>query len=66
MDSLSQGEPHVLKVRNIGDRYRKEVTPQIRLQGKWLLNTGIRADSHVQITNPRDGELVIKSLDNQA
>ena len=66
MDSLFQGEPHVLKVRNIGDRYWKEVIPQIRLQGKWLLNTGIRADSHVQITNPRDGELVIKSLDNQA
>ena len=66
MDSLSQGEPNVLKVRNIGDRYLKEVTPQIRLQGKWLLNTGIRPDSHVQITNPRKGELVIKSLDDQA
>jgi len=66
MDSLSQGEPHVLKVRNAGDRYRKEVIPQIRLQGKWLLNTGIRPDSHVQITNPRKGELVIKSLDDQA
>lgn len=66
MDSQSQGEPHVLKVRNIGDRYRKEVIPQIRLQGKWLLNAGIRPDSHVQITNPHDGELVIKSLDDQA
>ena len=66
MDSLSPCKPHVLKVRNIGDRYRKEVTPQIRLQGKWLLNTGIRPDSHVQITNPRNGELVIKSLDDQA
>jgi len=66
MDSLSQGEPHMLKVRNIGDRYLKEVTPQIRLQGKWLLNTGIRPDTHVQITNPRSGELVIKSLDDQA
>ena len=66
MDSLSQGEPHMLKVRNIGDRYWKEVIPQIRLQGKWLLNTGIRPDSHVQITNPRKGELVIKSLDDQA
>lgn len=66
MDSLSQGEPHVLKVRNIGDRYWKEVIPQIRLQGKWLLNAGIRPDLHVQITNPRIGELVIKSLDDQA
>jgi len=66
MDSQSQDELHVLKVRNIGDRYRKEVIPQIRLQGKWLLITGIRPNSHVQITNPRVGELVIKSLDDQA
>lgn len=66
MDSLSPREPHVLKVWNIGDRYRKEVTPQIRLQGNWLLNAGIRPDTHVQITNPRNGELVIKSLDDQA
>ncbi len=66
MDSPSQGELHVLKVRNVGDRYRKEVNPQIRLQGKWLLNTGIRPGTHVQITNPRNGELVIKSLDDQA
>ena len=66
MDSHSQREPHVLKVRNIGDRYWKEVIPQIRLQGKWLLNTGISPDTHVQITNPRNGELVIKSLDDQA
>ena len=66
MDSLSPREPHVLKVRNIGDRYQKEVTPQIRLQGNWLLNAGIRPDTHVQITNPRNGELVIKSLEDQA
>ena len=66
MDSLTQGKPHVLKVRNIGDRYLQEVTPQIRLQGKWLLNTGIRPGTHVHITNPRKGELVIKSLDDQA
>ena len=66
MDSLSPRMSRVLKVRNIGDRYWKEVTPQIRLQGKWLLNAGIRPDSHVQITNPRNGELVIKCLDDQA
>ena len=66
MGSQSLQKPHVLKVLNIGDLYRKEVTPQIRLQGKWLLNAGIRPDSQVQITNPRLGELVIKSLDKQA
>lgn len=66
MGAQSLQKPHVLKVLNIGDRYRKEVTPQIRLQGKWLLNAGIRPGSHVQITNPHIGELVIKCLDDQA
>ena len=66
MGAQSLQKPHVLKVRNIGDRYWKEVIPQIRLQGKWLLNAGIQPDCHVQITNPCIGELVIKCLDDQA
>ena len=66
MGVQSPQKPHVLKVRNIGDRYWKEVIPQIRLQGKWLLNTGIRPDTHVHLTNPRKGMLVITSLDDQA
>ena len=34
MGTQSHHKPHVLKVLYIGDHYRKEVTPQIRLQGK--------------------------------
>lgn len=52
-----------LKVQNVGDYFRKEVKPQIRLQGKWLLSAGLRPDSHVRITNPRPGVLIVKSLD---
>jgi hypothetical protein len=66
MSKPSLQKPRVLRVQNIGDFYQKEVNPQIRLQGKWLLNAGIRPDSKVEITNPRIGELVIKSLDGQA
>lgn len=52
-----------LKVQNVGDYFRKEVKPQIRLQGKWLLSAGLRPDSLVRITNPRPGVLIVKSLD---
>jgi len=63
MSKPSLQKPRVLRVQNIGDFYRKEVKPQVRLQGKWLLNAGLQPGSKVQITNPRIGELVIKSLD---
>lgn len=66
MGTQSHQKPHVLKALYIVDHYQKQVTQQTRLQGKWLLYAGIRPDSQVQITNPRFGELVIKSLDDQA
>lgn len=48
-----------LKVANVGDGYRKEVIPQIRLEGKWLLAAGIIPDQHVVVTNPKEGILVL-------
>jgi hypothetical protein len=53
----------MLKVQNIGDFHRKEVIPQIKLQGKWLLNAGLQPDSRVSVTNPRPGVLIVTSLD---
>ena len=55
--------PRTLKVQNVGDYFKKEVNPQIRLQGKWLLAAGLMPDSHVRITNPHPGVLIIKSLE---
>jgi hypothetical protein len=55
--------PRTLKVQNVGDYFKKEVKPQIRLQGKWLLAAGLKPDCHVCITNPHPGVLIIKSLE---
>jgi hypothetical protein len=63
MSDHSQINPRTLKVQNVGDNFKKEVIPQIRLQGKWLLVAGIRPDSHIHITNPQPGVLLLQSLD---
>ena len=56
-------KPRTLKVQDIGDTNRKEVILQIRLQGKWLLAAGLQPDTHVQVTNPQPGVLIVKCLD---
>ena len=63
MSEHSLQNSRTLKVQNIGDYFRKEVTPQIRLQGKWFLAAGLKPETHVRITNPRPGVLVVKSLE---
>ena len=63
MSEQSLQKPRTLKVQDVGDYFRKEVTPQIRLQGKWLLAAGLKPETHVRITNPQPGVLIIKSLD---
>ena len=57
---------HVLKVLDVGDYHRKEVKPQIRLEGKWLAGAGIQPGNFVKITSPQPGILVIECLGNQA
>lgn len=49
-----------LKVQNVGDYYKREIIPKIRLQGKWLLDAGIKPNNHVYISNPEPGVLVIR------
>lgn len=66
MTSPSGFTPHVLKVLDVGDIYRKKNVPQIKLQGKWLLKVGLRPDLHVKVTSPQTGVLVITRLENQA
>jgi len=63
MNKSILSKPRMLKVQDVGDYYRKEVIPQIRLQGKWLIAAGLQPDTHVQVTNPEPGVIVMKSLD---
>jgi hypothetical protein len=63
MSEHSLQKPRTLKVQDIGDYFRKEVKPQIRLTGKWLLAAGLKPETHVRITNPQPGMLIVKSLE---
>ncbi len=63
MKKLAASFPRMLKIQDAGDYFRKEVTPQIRLQGKWLLKAGLRPGKQVQITNPQPGVLIVKCLE---
>jgi len=63
MSNSKLSKPRTLKVHDIGDYYKKEVIPQIRLQGRWLLGVGLQPDTKVQVTNPKPGILVVKSLE---
>ena len=56
---------HVLKVQDSGDHYRKQVKPQIRLEGQWLLKAGIAPEDKVEVTNPHPGMLVLRTMNVQ-
>lgn len=50
----------VLKVTEIGDRWKKCTKPSIVLQGNWLKEAGILPNEHVEIENPKPGVLIIR------
>ena len=58
MTSISR----TLKVQDSGDPYRKEVKPQIRLEGKWLLKAGVVPEDRIEVLNPSPGILVLRKL----
>lgn len=63
MNNPTLSKPRKLKVQDVGDFFRKEIKPQIRLQGKWLLTAGLKPGQQVYITNPQPGVLIVKCLD---
>ena len=63
MKKTSSQFPRKLTVQDTGDYFRKEVKPQVKLQGKWLLNAGLKPGHQVHITNPQPGVLIVKRLD---
>lgn len=50
----------VLKVASVGENRKKNLKAQIRLEGKWLLVAGIPPESHVLVTNPKPGVLILQ------
>jgi hypothetical protein len=63
MNKPTLSKPRKLKVQDVGDYYKKEVIPQIRLQGKWLLGAGLQPDKQVQVSNPKPGILIVECLE---
>lgn len=61
MTSISR----TLKVLDSGDPFRKDVKPQIRLEGKWLLKAGVVPEDRVEVLNPSPGILVLRKLTAQ-
>ena len=59
MRHQSNPKTRILKVVETGDFWRKRTSPQIRLQGQWMLKAGILPNSYVEVTNPRPGVLVL-------
>lgn len=55
----------LLKVEELGDHWRKQTYPRIRLKGKWLQLAGINPNSHVEVRNPQPGVLVISLYDRE-
>jgi hypothetical protein len=52
--------PRILKVEAFGDYPKKCLKAQIRLQGLWLIHAGVPPESHVEVTNPQKGILVLR------
>lgn len=53
----------ILKVAAVGEDRKKHLKAQIRLEGKWLVAAGVIPESHVLITNPKPGTLILRVQD---
>jgi hypothetical protein len=62
MVEINHPKPHILKVAEVGNFWRRKTKPQLRLEGIWLAKAGITANHHVCIENPYPGMLVIRLL----
>ena len=50
-----------LKVREVGDFYRRKTRPELILSGIWLEEMGIKRETYVEVSSPRPGTVVIQS-----
>ena len=50
-----------LKVREVGDFYRKKTRPELVLSGRWLEEMGIKRETYVEVSSPQPGIVMIQS-----
>ena len=58
-----------LKIETVGDYWRGQVTPKIRLTGQWLERAGFKPGNRVEIKSNGQGVLTLRfepALDNHS
>ena len=55
----------ILKVEEIGDFWRGDTIPRIRLKGKWLDNAGFPPNTRVEVNNTQHGVLLISIVEEE-
>lgn len=55
----------ILKVEEVGDFWRKNTKPRIRLKGKWMIKAGILPNNYVQVSNPQPGVLILQMVEEE-
>ena len=55
----------LIKVTETGDFWRKRTKPMIRLQGRWMVDAGIKPNRYVQVSNPQPGVLLLSIVEQE-
>ena len=53
----------ILKVEEVGDFWRKQTMPRIRLKGKWVAKAGILPNRYVKVASPQTGVLILHLME---
>jgi hypothetical protein len=65
LEAASNTKKRILKVISGWDYQKDRVKPQVRLEGKWLIAAGLIPESHVEVSNPIPGMLILRLLNAQ-
>ena len=55
----------ILKVEEVGDFWRGDTIPRIRLKGNWLDNAGFPPNTRVEVNNTQHGVLLISIVEEE-
>ncbi len=58
-----KNKKRILKVEEIGDFWRKQTVPRIRLKGKWLAKAGILPNHYGEVESPHSGVLILNQIE---
>jgi hypothetical protein len=57
-----ESKKRILKITSVGEFRRKNLKAQVRLEGKWLVAAGLIPETHVEVTNPQVGVLILRCV----